>query len=59
MIEIFCSSDHPILFIFCQLMVKIVSKELQMVISTYTVSNSNGNLKELERENLCKKLMFQ
>ena len=38
---------------------KIVSKELQTVFRTYTVSNSNGNMKELGLKNPCKKLMFQ
>ena len=40
-------------------MVKMVSKELQIVFLTYTVSNNNINLKELERKNPCKKLTFQ
>ena len=30
-IPILCSSDRPIVFIFCQLVVNIVSKELQIV----------------------------
>ena len=30
-IQFLCSSDHPNLFEFCQLVVKIVNKELQIV----------------------------
>ena len=47
-IQILCTLDHPILFKFCQLVVKIVSKELQLVFLTYNLSNSNGNVKELD-----------
>ena len=57
-IENLCSLNHPILFKFCQFVVKIVSQELQKVFLTYTVSNSNGNLKELDRKNPCKKSIF-
>ena len=36
------------------------TNKLQIVFATYTVSNSNGNMKGLdERKNPCKKLMFQ
>ena len=58
-IQILCSLDRPILFKFSQVVVKIVSKELQIVFRTSSVSNSNSNMKELERKSLCKKLMFQ
>ena len=44
--RILCSSDHPILFKFCQLVVKIVNKELHRVFRTSIVINSNGNMKE-------------
>ena len=37
----------------------IVIKELQMVFLTSTVSNGNGNMKELERKIKCEKLMFR
>ena len=56
---ILCSSDHPIVLKFCQLVVKVVSKELLIVFGTYIVLNTNENTKELERKNPCKKLMFQ
>ena len=46
----FCNLDHPILFKFCQLVVNIVTKELQIVFLTYAVSNNNGNMEELEHE---------
>ena len=44
---------------FRQLVVNIVIKELQMVFLTYTVINSNGNMKELECKIKCEKLMFR
>ena len=47
--------DHLILIKFCQLVVNIVIKELQMVFLTSTVINSNGNMKELERKIKCEK----
>ena len=40
-IQILCSSDHPILSKFCQLVVKIIKKELLIVFWTSTASNSN------------------
>ena len=52
------SSDRPILTKFCQLVVNIVIKELQMVFLTSTVINSNEYMKELERKISRKKLMF-
>ena len=58
-LNILYSSDHPILIKFRQLVVKIVIKELQMVFLTFTVINSNGNMKELERKIQCEKLVFQ
>ena len=57
-IKILCSKDHSILFKFCQLVVNIDSKELQILFWAYIVSNSNGNVRELERKNSCKKFMF-
>ena len=54
-LKIFCSSDHPILIKFRQLVVNI--KELQMVFLTSTVIQSNGNMKKLERKIKCEKLM--
>ena len=57
-LKILCSSDHPILINFRQLVVNIVIKELQMVFLTSTVINSNGNMKELERKIKCEKLIF-
>ena len=56
--NILYSSDHPILLKFRQLVVNIVIKELQMVVLTSTVINSNRNMKELERKIKCEKLMF-
>ena len=44
------SSDHLILIKFRQLVVNIVIKELKMVFLTSTISNSDGNVKELERK---------
>ena len=58
-LKILYSSDHPILIKFRQLVVNIVIKELQMVLLTSTVINSNGNMKELERKIKCEKLMFR
>ena len=58
-LKIFYSSDFPILIKFRQLVVNIVIKELQMVLLTSKVINSNGNMKELERKTKCKKLMFR
>ena len=58
-LKILCSSDHPILIKFRQLVVNILIKELQMVFLTSTVINSNGNMKELERKIKCEKLMFR
>ena len=58
-LKILFSSDHPILIKFCHLVVNIGIKELQMVYLTSTGINSNGNLKELERKIMCKKLMFR
>ena len=58
-LKILCSSDHPILIKFRQLVVNIVIKELQMVFLTSTVINSNGNMKELKRKIKCEKLMFR
>ena len=49
------NSDHPILIKFRQLVVNIVIKELQIVFSTSTVINSNGNMKDLERKTKCEK----
>ena len=57
-IQISGSSSHSILFQFYQLVVEIASKELQIVFWTFTVSNSNGNMKKLERKILCKKIDF-
>ena len=37
----------------------IVIEELQMVLLTSTVINSNRNMKELERKIKCEKLMFR
>ena len=53
------SSDHPILIKFRQLVVNIVIKELHMVFLTSPVTNSNGNMKELERKIKCEKWMFR
>ena len=36
-----CSSDHPIFIKFCQHVVRIIIKELQMVFLTSTAINSN------------------
>ena len=58
-LKILYSSDNPILIKFHQLVVKIVSKELQMVFLTSTVIYSNGNMKELERKIKFEKLMFR
>ena len=58
-LKILYSSDHPILVKFRKLVANIVIKELQMVFLTSTVINSNGNMKELEREIKCEKLMFR
>ena len=58
-LEILYSSDSPILIKFRQLVVNIVSKELQIVFLTSAVINSNGNMKELERKIKCEKLMFR
>ena len=58
-LKILYSLDHPIFIKFCQLVVNIVVKELQMVFLTSTVINSNGNMKELERKIKCGKLMFR
>ena len=57
--KILYSSDLPILIKFCQLVVNIVIKELQMVFLISTVINSNGNIKELERKIKCEKLIFR
>ena len=57
--KILYSSDHPILIKFRQLVVNIVIKELQMVFLNSTATNSNGNMKELERKIKCEKLMFR
>ena len=57
--QILYSSDHPILIKFPQLVVNMVIKELQMVVLTSIVINSNGNMKELERKIKCEKLMFR
>ena len=56
--QILYSSDHLILIKFCQFVVNIVIKELQMVFLTSIVFNSNGNMKELECKIKCEKLMF-
>ena len=40
-LKVLYSSDYPILIKFCQLVVNIVIKELQMVFLTSTVINSN------------------
>ena len=56
---ILCSSDHPILFKFHQLVVQTFIKELQVIFQTSNVSNSNGNKEELERKIYCKRLIFQ
>ena len=58
-LKILYSSNHPISIKFRQLVVNIVIKELQMVVLTSTVINSNGNMKELERKIKCEKLMFR
>ena len=58
-LKILYSSDHPILIKICQLVVNIIIKELQMVFLTFTVINSNGSMKELERKIKCEKLMFR
>ena len=54
-LKILYSSDHPILIKFRQLVVNIVIKELQMVFLTFTVINSNGNMKEFEHKIKCEK----
>ena len=51
--------DHLILIKFCQLVVNILIKELQMLFLTSTVINSNGNMKELEHKIKCEKLVFR
>ena len=48
--QILCCSDHPMLFKFRELVVNIVITELPLVYWTFTVSNSNGNMEELERK---------
>ena len=58
-LRILYSSDHPILIKFCQLVVNIVIKELQMVFLTSTEIKSNGNMKELESKIKSEKLMFR
>ena len=58
-LKILYCSDHPILIKFCQLVIDILIKELQMVFLTSTVINSNGNMKELERKIKCEKLVFR
>ena len=58
-LKILYNSDHPILIRFSQLVVNIVIKELHMVFLTFTVSNSNGIMKELEHKIKCEKLMFR
>ena len=59
MLKILYSSDHPILIKFRQLVVNIVIKELHMIFLTSTVTNSSGNMKELERKIKGEKLMFR
>ena len=56
--KVLYSSDHPILIKFCQLVVNIVIKELQMAFLTSTVINSNEYMKEFERKIKREKLMF-
>ena len=47
-LKILCSSDHPILFKFQQLVVKILIKELQNYgMLDSNISNSNGDMEEL------------
>ena len=58
-LKILYTSDQPILIKSRQLVVNIVIKELQMVFLTFTVINSSGNTKELERKIKCEKLMFR
>ena len=58
-LKIWYSSDHPILIKFHQLVVNIAIKELQIVFLTFTVINSNGNMKELERKIKCENLMLR
>ena len=58
-LKILYCSDHLILIKFCQLVVNILIKELQMVFLTSAVINSNGNMKELERKIKCEKLVFR
>ena len=41
------SSDHRILFKFCQLVVNIAVKELQIIFWTSTVIKGNENMEEL------------
>ena len=49
-IQILCTWDHPRLFKFCQLVVKVISKELQTVFWNSTFSYNNGNMKDLEHK---------
>ena len=58
-LTILYSSNHPVLIKFRQFVVNIVIKELKMEFLTSTVSNSNENMKELERKIKCEKLMFR
>ena len=58
-LKILYSSDHPVLIKIRQLVVNIVIKELQMVFLTSTVTNSSGNMKELERKIKCEEVMFR
>ena len=58
-LKILYSSDHPISIKFRQLVVNIVINDLRMVFLTFTVINSNGIMKELERKIKCEKLMFR
>ena len=58
-LRILYSSDHPILIKFRQLVVNIIIKELQLVFLTSTEIKSNGNMKELESQIKCEKLMFR
>ena len=52
-LKVLYSSDHPILIKFCQLVVNMVIKELQMVFLTSTVINSNEYMKKLKRKIKC------
>ena len=54
-----CSSDHPILIEFRQLVANMVIKELHKVVLTSTVINCNRNMKDLERKINCEKFMFR